>query len=582
MKDRNTYEAPRRDELLTALRGVLGIPERDEAAVAAGAKLLADFAERGEGIPLAEAEKAQTVIDLGAADDTPLSDDDGALSKSVKAIKDAIDAKTKTVDLSRFVKTDGWVNDPPPRQWLIPDVLPEGRFTLLSGPGENGKSRLVIQLALGMARGEQRWLPNADRLKLLQLHSRSTVFVTWEDEHDEFRRRMPHAYAEHAEGRIHVLDLATLGPLWAPPEGQSGHTSTRAELTPVGRAVRRYCEEVKAALLVIDPVAAAFAVNENDRALVRPFISDWDGWARKNGVAVLVLGHPPKSDHAYSGSTDWRNAPRTVMELNVRPIRKADANNKKCECQALCLRSEKSNIASRRFDPVWLVRDNVGWAAAGNKVEAADDYYEYAGKDAAGYGCACADGARRRGRGAKDEDFTGPDAERDAKAYFDGAKKACGEAEEAVKTADTKLRNLRRDKEKADAAASAALTAYETAKGLTPDERQQRLTTARIAARNERRANAAADAAPKGTEGDEARAERTAAVSARIAADEAVKAADEVGTHKAFKAARDAANKYPAKITDAETALAKAKTTLARIREERDAAEARYKTAKGR
>ena len=55
-------------------------------------------------------------------------------------------------------------------------------------------------------------------------------------------------------------------------------------------------------LLIIDPLAAAFVQNENDRALVRAFLSALDQWAEDHSCAVLIISHPPKGDSAQSGS----------------------------------------------------------------------------------------------------------------------------------------------------------------------------------------------------------------------------------------------------------------------------------------
>ena len=67
--------------------------------------------------------------------------------------------------------------------------------------------------------------------------------------------------------------------------------------------------------MVIDPLAAAYAGDENSRGLVRAFLSSWDAWARRCRCAVLFVGHTPKNAARTSGSTDWRNAVRSVWTL---------------------------------------------------------------------------------------------------------------------------------------------------------------------------------------------------------------------------------------------------------------------------
>ena len=71
----------------------------------------------------------------------------------------------------------------------------------------------------------------------------------------------------------------------APPQGR--HISTMAELTVTGERVRRLCEQEDARLLVLDPLAAAYAADENARGLVRAFVSHWDAWGRPTTAPCL-------------------------------------------------------------------------------------------------------------------------------------------------------------------------------------------------------------------------------------------------------------------------------------------------------
>ena len=202
------------------------------------------------------------------------------------------------------VRTD-WTGAPPPRAWLVPDRIPAHRYGMLTGKGSAGKSRVALALARAVI-GSETWLSwPVDE-------SGPVVWATWEDEADEMARRLG-IEGRGAVGRqLHVVDLAEYGPTWA----QTGRTAGMAELTGIGRQLRTLCESAGAALLVIDPLAAAFAANENDRALVRAFCSSWDGWARRVRCTVLVVSHPPKSgDEAYAGSTDWEAAARWMARL---------------------------------------------------------------------------------------------------------------------------------------------------------------------------------------------------------------------------------------------------------------------------
>ena len=222
--------------------------------------------------------------------------------------------------------------DPQNRQWLIQDWLPASRVSLLAGRGGAGKSRFGLQIAAGVASGggmPDAWIDAPESIIRLGNAVSGTggavVYVTWEDEEDEIDRRLTEISGEGAPWvtreqlkNLHVVNLARRGPLWSPLEGR--HVSTLAELTVTGRLVREKVEKYEAVLLVVDPLAAAYAGDENARGLVRAFVADWDGWCLDIGCAVLLIAHPPKTGAAYSGSTDWEGAVRSMMVMKEERI----------------------------------------------------------------------------------------------------------------------------------------------------------------------------------------------------------------------------------------------------------------------
>lgn len=240
----------------------------------------------------------------------------------------SVDDLLRALEEARPLRPVLWDDAPaPPRRWLVQGLLPAGRVALLTGEGGVGKSWLALQLASGVASGGQdgRWLSGPDRTLLLGDGVASAgapvVFASWEDEPDEFRRRlhcvsgpaMPWVSPDRLSG-LRFVNLAGEGPLWAPPGGR--HISTMAELTTCGVRLRRLCERVGARLLVVDPLAAAYASDENARGLVRAFVSSWDAWGQAADCTVLILAHPPKSSGAsYAGSTDWQGAVRALWTL---------------------------------------------------------------------------------------------------------------------------------------------------------------------------------------------------------------------------------------------------------------------------
>ena len=284
-----------------------------------------------------------------------------------------------------------WGKRPAERDWLVPGWLPRGRVGLFTGEGGGGKSRAALQLGAALATGAPRWIyafanksDFKDAMLGVGLHGNgqpvNVVICTWEDEAEEVGRRLWDLGAagpwvkgvpdREIGARLHVADLAGAGPLWAPRAGGSGHVSTMGALTGKGRWLRRFAEEKEARLLIVDPLAAAFALNENDRGLVRGFMADWDRWGRGTDCAVLLIAHPPKGDADWSGSTDWHAASRAVWTLGLedtgtgeQPVDgKGEPKGKPKPAPAPCLKCIKSSYGALP-DPVWLRRCGAGWLA---------------------------------------------------------------------------------------------------------------------------------------------------------------------------------------------------------------------------
>ena len=246
-----------------------------------------------------------------------------------EAIRERL-ARMQQEDDSAPFESHVWGGDvPPQREWLVTDTLPAGRVALLSGQGGAGKSRLALQLAAGIASGGgegNAWIDGpAEVMRLgnaVSTEGACVIYASWEDEDEEFDRRLSEISGPAAPwvtparlGNLRFMDMAGHGPVWAPQLHGSRHVATIAEITDTGRKLRAHCEEHGARLLVIDPLAAAYASDENNRGLVRSFVADWDAWGRAKRCAVLLLAHPPKSGAGYAGSTDWEAATRSLWTL---------------------------------------------------------------------------------------------------------------------------------------------------------------------------------------------------------------------------------------------------------------------------
>ena len=302
-------------------------------------------------------------------------------------LRGTLEMLTRAVEMATPLRTATWGHtQPEPRQWLIDERLPAGRVALLTGEGGAGKSRLALQLAAGVASGgeNQEWIsgpPGAMRLGVaVPDDGANVVFASWEDEPEEFYRRLhqisgnaaPWVTPDRLE-RLRMVNLVGEGPVWAPPQGR--HISTMAELTVTGERLRRLCEQENARLLVLDPLAAAYASDENARGLVRAFVSHWDAWGQANNCAVLMLAHPPKSAGInYAGSTDWQGAARALWTLQAEIDKSAAASPRIWKLEFV-----KGNYGPRP-EPLQLRWDTSGaglrWEVAGATYSDVEGEYE--------------------------------------------------------------------------------------------------------------------------------------------------------------------------------------------------------------
>ena len=251
---------------------------------------------------------------------------------------------------------------PPDQPWLIPEWLPVGAVTLLSGKGGVGKSRLALQLAAAIAGGagsDANW--GGPALSPNITESVPVIFASWEDPPAVISRRLSQISGAGAPWVNPTM------PLYIPGEADLGLTGSGplygaqerwgpCELTPLAHQLFEAAERVNAGLVVLDSAAAIYSANENDRAEVRGFLSALAGRAYKGDRSVLLLAHPPKSGSDYSGSTDWLAGVRALWTLGTEPWGPPPKNKAPDErplaWKLLCVKSNYADSlpAARRLD----------------------------------------------------------------------------------------------------------------------------------------------------------------------------------------------------------------------------------------
>ena len=248
---------------------------------------------------------------------------------------------------------------------------------MFAGHGGTGKSTIMFQLCAAIASGSSVWLPVSGRYATIgggagfvpALNDNAfgvALMASWEDDVNEARRRMSWLGADVIDGvgdRFVFSKESASNALW------SGDTDSGGK--PTGRLLRlsQRALELEARVLVIDPTAAAYGSDENNRKAVREFLSWLSDFAKRTDIAVVVVSHPSKqADVVYSGSTDWWNAPRALWSLRWVEF-KVDENNMPTTqktgagvrpARGLRLRWEKSNYGKSypMLADVWLVRED--------------------------------------------------------------------------------------------------------------------------------------------------------------------------------------------------------------------------------
>ena len=259
--------------------------------------------------------------------------------------------------------------NPPPVSWLVKDWMPDATLSVLTGAGGAGKSRIALQLAVAVATGAERFIQTESGAAMLNglkapqlLAAGPVVFAAWETRLLAWQNRLAAVCGQGADreerirqltGQLHYVNMRPAGGLWGAAHG--AHTSTTGSLLDGGKALLDYAAAAQTRLLIIDPLAAAFVQNENDRALVRAFLSALDQWAEDHSCAVLIISHPPKGDSAQSGSTDWRNGVQAVWTLETAKVMDGDEKGKLVPAPGgeRILQVEKLNEGAPP-DPVYL------------------------------------------------------------------------------------------------------------------------------------------------------------------------------------------------------------------------------------
>lgn len=227
--------------------------------------------------------------------------------------------------------------EPPRRDWLVGDLVPEGTVTTWFGDDGTGKSVLALALAVSVASGR----PFLDR----SVKRGVVLYVDTEFDQEEFVRR--------------AYQLARGMGLSAPPAGVIYYRA-RYSLTTTGgqRDIARLVERYQPTLVVIDSVTLGTYTDDLKEAAAAVTLMEF---LQRLPTTVLALDHIPKpapgTSQAYA--RPWGSFAKRAKTRHAVLVTPSDAGG-------LVLRVTKSNLAKAGA----MVGAEITWAGDAIRVTA--------------------------------------------------------------------------------------------------------------------------------------------------------------------------------------------------------------------
>lgn len=182
---------------------------------------------------------------------------------------------------------------PPPREWLISDVLVLGKVGILAAAGGVGKSSVLVNLAVAVATGNP-WFG------LATSNPGRVLLALGEEDESEVRRRIYYTARDKnlsEESRANVMRRIVALPLAGMNvglvEGEGGEIRESAMLEAFRQLLNDGGE--RWSLIVLDPLSRfAGADTEKDNAAATRFVEAVESLAMATGATVLMAHHTTK------------------------------------------------------------------------------------------------------------------------------------------------------------------------------------------------------------------------------------------------------------------------------------------------
>jgi hypothetical protein len=179
-----------------------------------------------------------------------------------------------------------------PVNYILPGIIPEGGCGLLVAAPKVGKTRLAIEIALGLATG-------SSPLGLHIHKSIPTGFFSMEDGEHLFADRLNKGFKTGVERqRFHWEGHIAPGLKWVPPEPMSLFVNfAQIDLTEARdkEKLQEFIEDYQLKLVIIDTLSMAIGhANVSDQTAMNPILKDLRRIARATGCAIMFIHHTRK------------------------------------------------------------------------------------------------------------------------------------------------------------------------------------------------------------------------------------------------------------------------------------------------
>ena len=289
---------------------------------------------------------------------------------------------------AKLVKEDEALANP--REWLIPDLIPKGCLSMLTGAGGIGKTYLALQIAAASAMGVPEKFVSSEHVHEITTVTAKVIYATYELNPRDLAYRLAgisnhFPWCQYKQLRDFITPLympqyAGAGAIWAVPTGE--HRARRASLLPAGDALLEQInsKETHADLLIIDPLGLAYLDDEMNRAAVSEFLVTLQEWCEYHDKTILLLAHPPKyqskassddEDDGTAGSSAWRAGVRSILWLRKKI--KPNATDKAPEECYHALIHSKNNFGLPHAE-ILLTKEQGCWTQTDDIDKAVESY----------------------------------------------------------------------------------------------------------------------------------------------------------------------------------------------------------------